>query len=293
MKAIILNKPKVFLSLKTSLGEGPIWNHKTQELSFVDIMNNKFFIWRKGKLRKYSIPFYISCLLPIKKNNWVSASENKIIEIKKNKKKIIYCVIKTIKEKLHNRFNDGKCDSEGRIWLSSMNKKEVLKSGKLFFFNKMLKQKIKLKKFKIGNGIDWSPDDKKMYFVASDKREVYSFNYNKKDGSITNKKIIIKVPKQRGYPDGICIDSLGFIWIAYWDGKCVIRHFPNGEIQRVIKLPIKRPTSLCFGGKKLNKLFITSAKTSSKIKNNLDRDSGKIFVIQTNIKGKKINFYKK
>ena len=69
------------------------------------------------------------------------------------------------------------------------------------------------------------------------------------------KKVFIKVPKKRGYPDGICTDIDGGVWVAYWNGGCVIRHFSNGKIDKIINLPVKKPTSLCFGGEKLNMLF--------------------------------------
>ena len=104
--------------------------------------------------------------------------------------------------------------------------------------------------------------------------------------------MLIKVPKKRGYPDGICTDVNGGVWVAYWNGSCVIRHFPNGKIDKIIKLPIKKPTSLCFGGNKLNMLFITSAKSFSKRNHKEESNSGSIFAVKTSIRGKKVNFFK-
>ena len=82
MKSLICSKPKILIDCKAKLGEGPFWNHNTLELSFVDIMSKKFFIWKKNILKTYNIPCQISCLLPTKKNNtWIAASKNKIIKI--------------------------------------------------------------------------------------------------------------------------------------------------------------------------------------------------------------------
>jgi len=173
-----------------------------------------------------------------------------------------------------------------------MDNQEKVPSGQLWFMKSATKLKVVDNNFIIGNGIDWSPDNKILYFVASDKRVIYSYSFDIKNGKLSNKKILIKVPKKRGYPDGICTDSEGFIWVAYWDGSCVIRHFANGKIDKVIKLPIKRPTSLTFGGKNLDLLFITSAQTFNKKNQKLEKYSGNIFVIKTNIQGNKINFYK-
>jgi len=293
MKSLIHSKPKVLTKCKTILGEGPVWNHKTHEYSFVDILSKKFFILKNNVLKTYNLPYQISCLLPAKKNNtWIAASKNKIVKIFIKNKKMNFFTIKTVNEPKHNRFNDGKCDTLGRLWLSSMDNNQKLNTGQLWFFKSLKKIKVVDKNFKIGNGIDWSPDNKFLYFVASDKRVVYSYKFNSKTGKLSNKKTFIKVPKKRGYPDGICTDADGGIWVAYWNGGCVIRHYPNGKIEKIINLPIKKPTSLCFGGKKLNILFITSAKALEKDKNKKENKSGCIFLVKTNIVGKKINYYR-
>ena len=239
----------------------------------------------------FFLPFKISCLLPTKKNNtWVVASKNKIIKVIIKNRKIVTTNISAVKESKQNRFNDGKCDVMGRLWLSSMDNNEKKDTGKLWFFKSSAKAKIVDKNFKIGNGIDWSPDNKNLYFSVSDKRIIYSYSFDVNSGKLSKKKKFIKVPKKRGYPDGICTDINGGVWVAYWNGGCVIRHFPNGKIDKIINLPIKKPTSLCFGGKKLNMLFITSAKTFDKQNKKVEKNSGSIFVIKTNICGKKINF---
>ena len=293
MKSLIYSKPKILIDCKAKLGEGPFWNHNTLELSFVDIMSKKFFIWKKNILKTYNIPCQISCLLPTKKNNtWIAASKNKIIKIFLKNKKIKILTIKIVSEPKQNRFNDGKCDALGRLWLSSMDNNEKLNTGQLWFFKSLSKIKVVDKNFKIGNGMDWSPDNKYLYFVVSDKRIIYSYKFDIVSGKLSKKKVFIKVPKKRGYPDGICTDIDGGVWVAYWNGGCVIRHFPNGKIDKIINLPVKKPTSLCFGGEKLNMLFITSAKTFNKQNYRAETKSGSIFVIKTNISGKKINFYK-
>ena len=293
MNRIIYSKPKVLIKSQTILGEGPIWNYKTSELTFVDITSQKFFIWKNNILKSFALEFKISCLLPCRaKDNWIATSKDKIIKITKKNTKIKFKIIKKVNEPRQNRFNDGKCDCLGRLWLSSMDNEEKIPSGKLWFVNSITRPKVIEDKFIVGNGIDWSPNNKIFYFVASDKRKIYSYSFNIKTGELSNKKILIKVPKKRGYPDGICTDAEGFIWVAYWNGSCVIRHFADGKIDKVIKLPIKRPTSLTFGGKNLNLLFITSARTFHKKNMKVEKNSGNIFVIKTNIKGNKTNFYK-
>ena len=143
MKSLIYSKPKILIDCKAKLGEGPFWNHNTLELSFVDIMSKKFFIWKKNILKTYNIPCQISCLLPTKKNNtWIAASKNKIIKIFLKNKKIKILTIKIVREPKQNRFNDGKCDTLGRLWLSSMDNNEKLNTGQLWFFKSLSKIKV-------------------------------------------------------------------------------------------------------------------------------------------------------
>ena len=284
MKKLIHSKPKILIRCNASLAEGPVWNHRTKEFSFVDILNQNIFIYKNNKrIKKFNSKEMISNFLPSKNNSWISCGKNKVFQIKIKKNKIFSKKLISIKLKKNNRFNDASIDNQGRLWASTMDENEVSKSGNLFFFQKINSPKKLLGNFIIGNGIDWSPCKKKLYFVASDKRKIYIFNYERESGKISKKKIFARIPSQKGKPDGLCVDSMGFIWVACWDGSCIIRFKINGKIDKIIKLPISRPTSVCFGGKKLNILFITSARKTNKF-NQTEKDSGNIFFIKTNVK---------
>ena len=292
MKKLIHSKPKTLIKCKALLAEGPVWNHRTKEFSFVDILNQNIFIYKnKKRIRKFKSKQMISNFLPSKNNSWISCGKNKVFQIKIKKNKIFCKKLISIKHKKNNRFNDASIDSQGRLWASTMDENEISKSGNLFFFPKINSPKKLLGNFIIGNGIDWSPCKKKLYFVASDKRKIYIFDYERKAGKISKRKIFARIPYQKGKPDGLCVDSMGFVWVACWDGSCIIRFKINGKIDKIIKLPISRPTSVCFGGKNLNTLFITSARKTNKF-NQPEKDSGNIFFIKTNVKGIETNFFK-
>ena len=291
MKKLIHSKPDILIRCNASLAEGPVWNHRTKEFSFVDILNQNIFIYKnKKRIKKFNSKQMISNFLPSKNNSWISCGKNKVFQIKIKKNKIFYKKLISIKHKKNNRFNDASIDSQGRLWASTMDENEFSKSGNLFFFQKINSPKKIFGNFIIGNGIDWSPCKKRLYFVASDKRKIYIFNYEMKAGKISKRKVFARIPYQKGKPDGLCVDSMGFIWVACWDGSCIIRFKTNGKIDKIIKLPISRPTSVCFGGKNLNTLFITSARKTNKF-NQTEKDSGNIFFIKTNVKGIKTNFF--
>lgn len=292
MKKLILSYPKVLIKCNATLAEGPIWNHVSKELTFVDILGRYIFIYKNKKnIKKFRLDNVISSFLPKKKGEWIACGKNKIFKVKIIRKKIFFKKIKNIKQKENNRLNDASIDEYGRIWVSSMDEKEISKSGNLIFFKNIDSPKKILGNFIIGNGIDWSPCKKIMYFSVSDKKKIYKFKYQKKTGKISKKEIFANIPKGKGKPDGICVDNKGFLWVACWDGGCLIRYNVLGKINKIIKMPISRPTSICFGGKNLNILYITSAKKIYK-SNKIEKNSGNIFYIKTNIRGIKTNFFK-
>jgi sugar lactone lactonase YvrE len=195
-------------------------------------------------------------------------------------------------DRLCNRPNDGKCDKAGRLWIASMDNQEINPSGRLWCISHLTKPKIWDSNFVIGNGIDWSPDGKKMYFTDSVNRSIFIYDYDLSNGSIKNKKIFATIPKGYGFPDGLTVDSEGYIWSAHWDGWRITRYAPNGAIDLVVEVPVPRPTSLTFGGSNLNRLFITSASYGLTAED-LARspNSGSIFAYESSVPGQACNRY--
>jgi sugar lactone lactonase YvrE len=96
----------------------------------------------------------------------------------------------------------------------------------------------------------------------------------------------VTVPESEGKPDGLTLDAEGFVWSAHWDGWCVTRYDPDGHVERVINLPVPRPTSCVFGGADMQTLFVTSARIRLSAAQIADAPlSGSVFAIETGIKG--------
>lgn len=118
-----------------------------------------------------------------------------------------------------------------------------------------------LKKVELSNGIDWSVDDKSLYYINSIPKKVYSFEYDADSGTIANQRVIIDYDSNPGlgYPDGMCRDSEGKLWIAGVCGSNVTRWDPEtGEILLKIDMPVVHPTACCFGGPDYDTLYVTS-----------------------------------
>lgn len=114
----------------------------------------------------------------------------------------------------------------------------------------------------ISNGITWSLDWTKMYYIDTAPRKVYAFDYNEVAGTITNQQVAIDYNKHSltGSPDGMCTDCEGKVWIASFNGGCVVRWDPvTGEKLAQVDIPARQTTSCCFGGPDYSTLYVTSA----------------------------------
>jgi sugar lactone lactonase YvrE len=97
-----------------------------------------------------------------------------------------------------------------------------------------------------------------MYFADSFQRCIWAYDYDLDAGSIANRRIFATVPEGEGFPDGLTVDAEDHVWNAQIDGWCIKRYDPSGAIDRVISLPVRRPTSVGFGGSSYETLFVTT-----------------------------------
>jgi sugar lactone lactonase YvrE/DNA-binding IclR family transcriptional regulator len=157
------------------------------------------------------------------------------------------------------RYNDGKCDRRGRLWISTMDMGAAPHRGSLYRVdpdggcNKMDSG------FTVPNGLGFSPDNKRMYFTDTFRKTVYEYDFDLAAGRISGRRPLIVFDPDDGKPDGLTVDNEGCIWVAVWDAWRVSRFSPTGEELMRIRLPVPRPTSCCFGGANLQTLYITSA----------------------------------
>ena len=163
---------------------------------------------------------------------------------------------------LQNRFNDGKCDPAGRFWAGSMSMLGTPGTGSLYTLEADHSVIRKIEDVTCSNGLAWSNDCKTFYYIDTPTCEVVAYDYDLLSGNICNKRSVIQISPNEGYPDGMTIDIEGMLWIAMWDGWQVTRWNPqDGNLLQRIRLPVAKITSCTFGGDNLQDLYITSAKT--------------------------------
>ena len=162
---------------------------------------------------------------------------------------------------LECRFNDGKCDRQGRFWAGTMNLVHYdAPSGNLYRFDPDGRITRTLSHVRLSNGLGWSPDNRVMYFVESFRHCIHAFDFDSAEGTISNQRVFASVDENStGVPDGLTVDAEGCVWSAQPGLGQVVRYSPTGAVECVIELPVPRPTSCTFGGENLDVLYVTSA----------------------------------
>jgi sugar lactone lactonase YvrE len=184
------------------------------------------------------------------------------------------------------RFNDGRCDRRGRFWVGTLHEARHPETASLYRFDTDGRHTEMVAGVTVSNGIAWSPDSRIMYFADSWTRTIFSFDFDLDSGTLHNQRIFVQLPEGAGAPDGATVDAEGFLWSATYDGGCVTRYAPDGSTDRVIKMPVQRPTSCAFGGEDFSILYVTSASLGLTEQQHIEAPlAGGLFAIDTGVMG--------
>jgi L-arabinonolactonase len=252
---------EILVDIKTILGEAPVWDVDQQRLYWVDSFGaNLFRCTVKGdEIRAWDLPGKVgSFALRRNGEGAVVALANgfHLLDFKTGECALVH---DPEADKPNNRLNDGKVDRRGRFIVGSMDTMEEGPNGALYRLDTDLSVHKIDSSIVCSNGPCWSPDDKIFYFADTWSGEIWAYDYNIEGGTVTNRRTFAKLDTSRGgAADGSTVDAEGFLWNAQvYDGK-VIRYRPNGSVDRVIEMPVKKVTSVNFGGPNLDVLFVTS-----------------------------------
>jgi sugar lactone lactonase YvrE len=159
-----------------------------------------------------------------------------------------------------NRFNDGKCDRQGRLWAGTMGDVDWdAPVGSLYRFDASAKLTRMEEGICCSNGLGWSPDSKTLYFAESFRYRIHAYDFDPPTGNLSNRRVFAALdPNSGAFPDGLTVDAEGFVWSAQPMFGRLVRYDPGGAIERIIELPVSRGTSCAFGGKNLDVLYVTT-----------------------------------
>jgi sugar lactone lactonase YvrE len=172
------------------------------------------------------------------------------------------------------RGNDAAVAPDGSLWAGTMRYDEAPGGGTLSRFTGEGAVETVLEAVAVSNGTGWSPDGRLMYYIDSPTRRIDVFDAA--EGRVSGRRPLAEIEEDAGFPDGLTVDADGCVWVALWDGGAVRRYTPDGALDRVISLPVRRPTACAFGGADLTDLYITTACTGLEAPSPL---SGSVLVV--------------
>ena len=268
------------------LGEGPVWDEKAEVLWWIDWAQGVVF--RGDVLTASSDAFRVGAtvaavaLTPT--GRVALALEHGFAELDPDTGRVRE-LARVEPDEMATRMCDGKCDANGRFWAGTMALDERSPIGALFVMETDGRVRRVLEDVVVSNGLCWSADNSRFYYIDSALHRIDVFHFDLSTGIVSNRATVVDVPSEQGDPDGLTIDSEGYLWVALWDGWQVRRYSPEGDLDTVIELPVARPTCCAFGGTDLRDLFITTAMPDGASERQAQPLAGRVFRTCTDVPG--------
>jgi sugar lactone lactonase YvrE len=253
---------KVISDYPYRCGECPMWDSEKQLFYWSDMLAGELFMYDPAtdKVSKFAEGKNVSGFTLNKKGGFVCATHQGLY-LWDNLNGWRLIADKFAGQVLHS--NDATADPMGRFIFGTtffdQTKGEDFERGRLYSVERDGTISIITDDMGLPNGIAFSPDQKSMYVTDSYTRDIYIYDYNVKTGKAVNQRVFIKVPDTEGTPDGLTVDSQGFLWSAQWYGYCVMRYDPYGKKDLKLPVPSGQTSSVVFGGPDLMDLYVTSA----------------------------------
>lgn len=274
-----------FLQTQNELGEGPRWDFRSEVLYWVDIRRGNFI--RRNNQTGHMDQAYIGMPLGVL---GFCRSEKLVMGTKAGfatwdlKARTIEMLPGLRIDRMDTRFNDGAVDRAGRFWAGTMGPPGTATLYRLDPDGSIQQMDTG---FTTCNGIGWSPDNRIMYFTDSRAQTIYAYDFDLASGAIANRRTFVKLDEPPGVvPDGLTVDSQGYIWSAIWNGWKVARFDPQGKPVLELSLPVQRVTAPTFGGPDLDVLYITTAWNELTLEQRQAQPlAGDLFVVHPGVKG--------
>ncbi|HEY5388656.1 MAG TPA: SMP-30/gluconolactonase/LRE family protein [Thermoleophilia bacterium] len=243
------------------LGEGPRWDAATGTLLWVDIIGQRVHRYdpRTGADAIWATPAPVSLALPRRRGGAVVGLPGGLYVLDDLEGAPL---VPLEGDRVENRTNDGACDIHGRLWVGTMALDERTPSAALYQVDADLRVTRLLGGTTISNGLGWSPDGARFYFIDSPTRRVDVFACDLVSGVLGERRSLVTVDVDGAVPDGIAVDAEGCLWVALHGGWGLNRYSPRGELLAEVRLPVAKVTSCCFGGPELKDLYVTTRRES-------------------------------
>jgi sugar lactone lactonase YvrE len=282
----MLSEVEVALSSDDLLGEGPLWRAQTQELLRVDIAQGLVHAWhpQSGRVSTRRMDGEAAAAVLCRSGALIVAVDHDLYLVETDRGARL--LAGTEHDRPDNRFNDCRSDPQGRLWAGTMSKTREPGTAALYRLDPERGLEVAVEATTISNGIGWSPDGQLMYFIDSTTQRIDLFDFDGRDGSISNRRAFAEVDPADGLPDGLAVDAEGGVWVCLFGGGAVRRYGPRGALEEHIALPVPHATCPAFGGEDLSTLFITTTRHKLSTQQLTDFPlAGSVLAVDPGVKG--------
>ena len=261
---------EIAVRANAKLAEGPRWDAATRRLLWVDIEGCELHILESEEDRAIGLDAMVGAAAPTSSGAVLVALADRLALVDLADESV-----RTLVRLPHGsalRSNDGACDAAGRFWIGTMGLDQTPGAGALYRYDGRL-QRV-LDEVTLSNGIGWTRDDTRMYYIDSPVQRVDIFDFELASGRVDDRRPFVSIDENEGIPDGLTVDDEGGVWVALYGGSCVHRYDESGHLDAVLDVPAENVTSCCFGGDDGRSLFVTTA-----------APDGNVYVTQPGVSG--------
>lgn len=271
------------------VAESPFWHAAQSAWYWVDIPRK--LICRQtldGACRQWQLPEMVACIAPDDGGGLIAGMHTGIfrVQLQEDGNVQLSRVAQPDRLQADQRFNDGRCDRQGRFWSGVMclDMSLARADGKLYRYDGAGLSAPLVDGLIVQNGLAWSPDGKTMYLSDShpSSRLIWAFDYDVDSGTPSRRRVFADLNKHRGRPDGAAMDVDGCYWICANDAGCLLRFTPEGKLDRTIELPAKKPSMCAFGGADMKTMIVTSISLGAP---QGDEGAGRIWTLNPGVAG--------
>ncbi len=278
-------RAELICDAKAELAEGPVWHDDAFWWVNINVGTLNRLDVRTGLNTSRATGDFLGVAVPDDQGGWLLARRHEIARLDWATGKIS-SLAKLQNPEPHLRFNDGKCDPRGRFFVGTMHRNVARERGAFYRLDGS-KLETLFGGVTVSNGLDWSPDGTRIYYTDTLTGRVDVFDYDLASGTPSGRRPLVQLSPNQGWPDGLCTDAHGNLWLALWDGGAVeCFDGRTGKSLERIPIPARRVSSCCFGGEKFDRLFITTAwEDYDKAARDAEPQAGGIFVAEPGVRG--------
>lgn len=261
------SQAELVVDARCGTGESPVWSMAEEALYWVDIPGRALHRWSAAGHTQWASEEIPACIAPRADlpGAWIAGMESGLFSITPQADGRLAAT--RLAEVAHAapgmRFNDGRCDRQGRFWAGTMKMDMAAgaRVGRLYRHDKdSTAPSLQLEDLIVPNGLAFSPDGRTMYLSDSHPsvQTIWAFDFDTATGTPSRRRVFVDMNPLPGRPDGAAVDADGCYWICGNDAGLVHRFTPEGRLDRSLAVPVKKPAMCAFGGPKLDTLFVTS-----------------------------------